>query len=40
MREVKEVMICKIGKKEDKSNCAKKDCENCRHYKSHIKFEN
>lgn len=23
---------CKIGKKKDKSDCAKKDCENCRHY--------
>jgi hypothetical protein len=25
-------MICKIGKKEDKSDCAKKDCLNCRHW--------
>ena len=23
---------CKIGKKADKSDCAKKDCCNCRHY--------
>lgn len=22
---------CKIGKKADKSDCAKKDCDNCRH---------
>lgn len=24
--------ICKIGKKEDKSDCAKKDCKHCRHW--------
>lgn len=23
---------CKIGKKADKSDCAKKDCDNCRHW--------
>lgn len=25
-------MTCKIGKREDKKDCAKKDCENCRHW--------
>lgn len=24
--------VCKIGKREDKSDCAKKDCDNCRHW--------
>lgn len=24
--------VCKIGKKPDKSDCAKKDCDNCRHW--------
>lgn len=30
--EVVSKMMCKIGKKEDKSDCAKKDCEHCRHW--------
>lgn len=25
-------MGCKIGKKTDRSDCAKKDCEHCRHW--------
>jgi hypothetical protein len=25
-------MACKIGKKNDRSDCARKDCEHCRHY--------
>jgi hypothetical protein len=24
--------VCRIGKKPDKSDCVKKDCENCRHW--------
>jgi len=28
----RKTQVCKIGKKEDKSDCAKKDCENCRHW--------
>lgn len=27
-----EKMTCKIGKNADKSDCAKKDCDNCRHW--------
>lgn len=39
MKNMKLIKICKIGKKLDKSDCAKKDCENCRHYIDDVVFE-